>query len=422
MICLTGLLVARDILGLSLNKFVFVFIVLAFALLLKSEDLATIICFMFPLTWGLPYTYIFLGTIILYWIKRKRIPALSLFLTAFFLLLEISASFFYPSVDYPRILKYLSVLSIFFTFLYDSEVDRERCIMAYYLGTIVLCFVILISTFKNAPSNWLYLFSRGWFRFGSKQAENVDGMMLSVNANTLAYYSIVGSTLSFGFLPKSEGKERLFHILALVLFVLSGVFTVSISWMVVMTGCTLLFVFTQTKRVKAVLSTGICILLLVVFARAMLSRTPELLAAFVSRLSKADLATGHARTDLMIEYHNLFWSNVRFILMGTGVTQYRQVTITLSNSFHNMIQQIFVSYGIIAGIVYFVAFLSPLRKIEKHTTTLLDWIPLIGVISFTQTIQFINPESLMLPYVIAFYFVSVRSMEKKRNETLYYNG
>ena len=421
MIGLTALLTVRDIIGVSYSKFILVGFVLVFAIFCSHYDLATMVCFMFPLTWGLPYTYIFLGCIVLYWAKRRKIPAPSAVLLVLFFLLEVIASMFYPSNDYTRILKYISVLAIFLTFLYDAEIDKVSCIKAFYYGSVILCAVILISTVKNAPSNWLYLFSRGWFRFGSKQAEDVEGMMLSVNANTLAYYSVVGITLSYCFIPSSKGKEKIFYIFALALFVVSGVFTVSFSWVIVMTLCTFLYVFTQTKSAKAMLFTGLGILLVVLITRIALSNTPELLTAFTTRLSKVDLATGDARTDLMLEYHNAFWDNPRFVFLGTGVTQYRQVTSN-SNSFHNMIQQIFVSYGVIAGFVFFAGFLSPLRKLGRHTTTLIDWLPMIAVLLFTQTIQFINPESLMLPYVIAFYLLSVRSTEGQSDEALYNNG
>ena len=418
---LCSLLVARDVIGISFNKFIFVGFILLFAIVSSYKDLSSMLCFMFPLTWGLPYTYIFLGCIIIYWFKRKKIPAPAFILIIIFFLLEIVASFFYQTTDYISIIKYVSVIAIFFTFLYDSEIDKNSCIKAYYYGSIVLCLIILVTTFRNAPSNWLYLFSKGWFRFGNKQAEDAEGMMLSVNSNTLAYYSIVGIAIAYYFIPGTKGKQRWLHIFALGLFLISGVFTVSISWMIVFAVCTLLFVFSQTRNVKAVLFSALGMIVLLLVFRIAISNRPELLSAFTDRLANADLRTGNNRTELMLGYHRVFINNPRFIFLGTGVTQYRQVT-NLINSFHNMIQQIFVSYGVFGGLIFFIGLLAPLRKIKKHATTLLDWIPLIVVLLFTQTIQFINPESLMLPFVIAFYLLSANSAKEEENETLYYNS
>ena len=69
---LCSLLVARDVIGISFNKFIFVGFILLFAIVSSYKDLSSMLCFMFPLTWGLPYTYIFLGCIIIYWFKRKK--------------------------------------------------------------------------------------------------------------------------------------------------------------------------------------------------------------------------------------------------------------------------------------------------------------------------------------------------------------
>ena len=419
---LVALLAIRDIAGVSFSKFLLVIYCLGFLAYAPVDCFAPMLCFTFPLTWGLPYTYIYFGAICLFWLKRKKVPGRAFACSLFFLSLEFIASIWYIDTDYALILKYISTLTIFFTFLYDDYIDKKSCVRAFYIGSIVLCVIILITTFKSAPSNWLYLFSKGWFRFGSKQAENIEGMMISVNANTLAYYSIVGICLSYSYLPDSKGKERWFYLSALALFTVSGVLTVSISWMLVFVVCSLLFVFTQTRSPKAVILTAIGMISAFLIARIALSRTPELLTAFTTRLTTVDLSTGDARTDLMLDYHNAFWNNPRFIFLGTGVTQYRQIT-NISNSFHNMIQQIFVSYGVIAGIIFFVGILSPIRNVGRHSTVLLDWLPMIGVLVFTQTIQFINPESLMLPYVIAYFWLITRAEKGRENdEALYNNG
>ena len=418
---LIGLLAARDIGGISYNKLILIGYVLCFAIFAGYKDLSMMICFMFPLTWGLPYTYIFLGTIVLYWIKRREIPIRALLLILFFALLEVIASWFYPKPDFARVLKYLSVIAVFFTFRYDTETDKGGCIQAFYCGSIVLCLIILISTIKNAPSNWLYLFSRGWFRFGNRQADNAEGMMLSVNANTLAYYSVIGISFSCCFLPGTKGSAKWFYVFGLVLFLIAGVFTVSLSWIVVLACCTLLFVFSQFRNIKIVLLTVFGAIATIVIIRVLLTGIPKLIEAFTTRMTHVDIGTGHGRTELLLDYHNAFWSNPRFIFLGTGVTQYKQV-LQLSDSFHNMIQQIFVSYGIPAGLVFFGVLLSPLRNIEPKQTTIQQWIPIIAVFLFTQTIQFINPESLMLPYIPAYYLLFAQSTKEGNDETLYYHG
>lgn len=415
------LLFVRDIVGLNYNKFILVGYCILFFVILPANPIAKMLSFIFPLTWGLPYTYIFLFGFIIFIVKRKRIPSLALLLIVLLLLLEIIASFWCASISLPLIVKYISTVSVFFVFLYDEAIDKEKCIEAFYIGVVVLCLFIIIMTIKTAPSNWLYLFSRGWFRFGREQVSDTEGIMLAVNANTLAYYSVVGISLAFKYIFESEGRSKWLHIAYLALFVVSGVFTLSISWIVTAFLCFLLFAFVQAKSWKTVVASIFALLVVAFAVSKIIVRTPELLGGFITRLTTTDLSTGHHRTELMLEYHNLFWSNIRFVLLGTGVTQYREVT-KAQYSFHNMIQQIFVSYGLFGGFAFFTGMFAPFRKLRKHAASLLYWIPFFSVMVFTQTIQFINPESLMLPFVITFFVLKVQTEKVDFNEALHHNG
>lgn len=413
---LTGLLVLRDVIGFSYNKYLLVGYFLLFAILAKPKVLAPMLCFMFPLTWGLPYTYIFFAGIVLYWIKRRKMPIQVFILISCYLLLEIIASFWYPELDYVAIIKYTSVLSIFFTFLYDSNVDKEQCIKAFYIGSLVLCGIILISTIKNAPSNWLYLFSRGFFRFGKNHIEEVVDMALSLNANNLAYYSLIGFSLSLSFLMSNKGKNILFYIGGCLLFLIMGVFSVSMSFVVTISICISLFILSRLQERTTVLYSLLITSVIVFIFAYIIFKMPDTLIAFSSRFDSTDIATANQRFTLFILYNEAFWNNIRFVLLGTGVTQYTSV-INIFSSMHNMIQQIFVCYGIFFGIIFFISILYPIKAIIKsRKISIIKWLPLISVILFTQTIQFINPEPLMLPYVIAFYVLATAPLKKQTNK------
>lgn len=418
MIGLTGLLVLRDIMAFSYSKYLLVAYFLIFAVFAKSKVLAPMLCFMFPLSWGLPGSYIFLAGIFLYWIKRRQIPVKVFILISCYLLLEIFASFWYPEQNYIDIVRYISVLSIFFTFLYDSQTDKEQCIKAYYIGSLVLCSVILISTIKNAPDNWLTLFSKGWFRFGMQHVEDAGNMMLSLNANSLAYYSLIGFTLAVDFITNSKGKNVLFHIVSCFLFLITGIFSVSMSFIVTVSVCILLLIMSRIKRVTTLFYSLIITSVIACVFAYFIFKMPDILTAFSTRLNSVDLATANSRSTIFIMYSETFLNNLRFILFGTGVTQYIGVT-NMINAMHNMIQQIFVCYGVFFGILFFTSILYPLKEITKiRRINIIKTLPLISVILFTQTIQFVNPESLMLPYVIAFYVFATAPLKKDREDLL----
>ena len=408
---LIALLVIRDIIGISINKFLLVGYTLFFITVADVKSIPKLLSFMFPLAWGLPYTYIFSGAIIIYWFKRRTIPRATLLLVIIFFALEMVASFFYPSTDYVLILKYISVIAIFFTFLYDGAIDKKESIRYFFYGLVVLCAVIIVSTMKIAPSNWLYLFSRGWFRFGAKQATENDGMMLKVNANTLAYYSVIGMSIGFYFLKTNDYSRKWVKwvlITCIALLTIAGIFTVSRSWMVVAAVCIFMFIIEESHSVKGVVLGALAIGVVLIIGYKVVQSTPELLEGFIGRFTADDVSSQGGRTDLFWAYDRVFWSNIRFPLLGTGVTQYRAMT-NVSNSFHNMVQQIIISYGIPCAICYFIGMFIPLKTIKGVKLHIVDWIPFVSVLLFAQTIQFINPETLMLPYVIAVYILSVEA-------------
>ena len=406
------LLVVRDILGFAFNKYIIVGFTIACFIIADTESVPSMLSFMFPLSWGLPYTYIFSVAIVIYWIKRRKIPKATFVLLLLFSTLEILASAYYPETNYIYIVKYLSVIAIFFTFLYDLKIDKASVVRFFYYGLIVLCAIIIISTIKSAPSNWLYLFSRGWFRFGEKQAIDNDGMMLKVNANTLAYYSVVGMSIGFYYIKNNGYKGKWILILSIALLTISGVFTVSRSWIIVAVICFFMFILEESHSLKGTIVGILATVGIFFIGYQIVQRTPEILQGILGRFNEQDITSAGARTDLFSAYNRAFWSNARFPLLGTGVTQYRAM-IKISNSFHNMIQQIIVSYGIPCGIVFFAGMFAPLRRIKGAKPSIINWIPFVAVMLFTQTIQFINPEALMLPYIISIYILILEA-EKKR--------
>ncbi len=413
---LTGLLFVRDVMDFYYSKYLLLGYVLLFAVFAKPKILAPMLCFVFPLAWGLPGTYIFLACIFLYWIKRRKIPIPAFLLISSYLLLEIIAAFWYQEWKYTDIVKYISTLSLFFTFLYDEEIDKEQCVKAYYVGSLVLCSIVLISTIQNAPSNWLSLFSRGFFRFGMRYAEEKGRIALSLNANALAYYSLIGFTLAINFITGNKGKKILFHIGACLLFVMTGLLSVTMSFVLVMSICVLLFILSRLQKITTIFYSLLTTLGISLIIAYIIFKMPNILTAFSSRFNSTDIATANYRTTLFMLYNEAFFNNLRFILMGTGVTQYQNV-LNITYATHNMIQQILVCYGIFFGMLFFTAILYPLKTIIKNRkTTIIKWIPVISVLLFAQAIQFITPEELMLPYIITVYVLATAPLKKEEQE------
>ena len=83
---------------------------------------------------------------------------------------------------------------------------------------------------------------------------------------------------------------------------------------------------------------------------------------------------------------------------------------------HNMLEQIIVCYGIMGACIYFFIMIKSVMVAKRNKTSFESWIPLIGVLLYTQTSQFVNPSVLMLPYVVAVACIRIKINNEKVEE------
>jgi O-antigen ligase len=416
------LLLARDVFDFSFNKYIFVAIVLFFMLASSYLDSVYMFAFTMPLLYGLPNTYIMLVTLAILIMKRPKINARFLAAIIVFALLEIVATIGYMSFSWIDIIGYLCAMALFLIYVLGIEdIDPKKCVEMYLLGSVILCGIIIISGIKASPSNWLNAYATGYYRFGNIQVDENSGMTLKVNANTLAYYSIVGISMCLVLLKHFEHKQikgKIIHVAYILLFVLAGILSASRTWVYLLVIVLVLFAVTQFKSIRGGATFAVSAAAVVFVVMKAVQRLPQLYSGLMMRLERGDVVTGNGRIEIFQEYFEGFFHNPRFILLGTGVTHANDA-IGINKSMHNGLQQIIVFLGIVGATIFLITILRPVVQLIRERIKFIYWIPLIAVILFTQTIQFINPYNLMFPYAIALYFIMIG---RKQNELFYNNG
>ena len=81
---------------------------------------------------------------------------------------------------------------------------------------------------------------------------------------------------------------------------------------------------------------------------------------------------------------------------------------------HNATEQIIVCLGIPCGIAFIFMLAKPVVKFVKSKISLLYWLPIIGIVFFLQSIQFLNPSQLMLTYVIGIFALKFGLQEREK--------
>lgn len=406
-----GIIVLRDIIGIGISSFTITILLLIAFLFLDAIKLTYLLCFIFPFLTGISSGRVMLLATILLIIKRKSVRFSQIFMISFVLGMELIASRWYLYSNFSEMLPYFSCSSILFLLILDnSQLNYRQCIKFYFYGVIG---AIMISILGSVTSGGLtvanLVSSRGHI---GTTLESIDGAKISFNANTYAYYCISGVTCGF-VLIKTEAKKILRYrfIVLDVLLAMAGIISVSRTFLIVIALCTFLYVLSEEREIKKIIKLGALILIVTIAVFYILKSNAAIINAWVGRFQGEDIETGGQRVTLLHEYMKVFLANERFKWLGTGVTQYRAVT-NIYNSIHNALQQILVCLGIPGFIIYITALISPIWKMRKVKIKLLYWIPLIGIVVFLQSVQFLNPSMFIPTYAIGIFALKYGGNDK----------
>lgn len=415
------LLIINNVLRVDFNRFVYVGLYTLLFVLSRKEEIVEMLCFFFPLTFIIPVVpYIFLIAFLILVVKNKFIIQLrSAFIITFFFILELTAHYLYGISDTNRMGGYLLAMGIMFYLIYEDEMllDYKRCLVLYSYGVLVLCVLYLEDAIIQAPLNWMTMLASGTLRFGGSVNSVFDDMVIELNANSLAYSALTGTTTSIVVLQefsKFSFMKRIYFIVQTIFVTLVGALTVSRSWLLVMLVILLLLFLSKSNNLNSIIKRIVfALLFFIVIALVLMQGNNVIINAFLNRFTTNDIQTAGGRTDILFDYMNYFFEKTTFVWLGTGVTDYIDV-IGMWQSLHMGMQQILICLGIPGAIIFVISVIKPIMFAVHSNVSLVYWLPIISVFLFTQTIQFLNPWPLMLPYVIGVFSLRYGAINKEQ--------
>ena len=131
---------------------------------------------------------------------------------------------------------------------------------------------------------------------------------------------------------------------------------------------------------------------------------------FASRMNAENIETGGLRTVIFSEYNEKWSADISNIIIGTGAVHSSEV-LDIDVSMHSGLQQIWVSHGILGLMLYVLAFLYYLRYYSDRRAPLTQYMPFFFCFIFDQSIQFLVPYPLMLPFLPTLYLLSLPNDE-----------
>lgn len=411
---ITFLLYVRDIVGISVPKYSYVVLILMIATQQKVDYLISTIAFLLPLTCGIPNNILLfsLMAILLYKCKVEKIVlnhtmvnlAMILCLWEFFhLLLSLSGN-----VDIISYLGYIA--SLVFLFVLPSlplsaRINWGRFLLFFCFGSCVLLFVIRLN-FETVLGADFY---EEGMRLGSvEQYTGQDNViMLRTNANSIGLYS--ATIISIALCLYYYKRINVFILgLLFAISYSSGILSISRTWAICI-GITIIW-FLIVQKENRIRNMVILSLIVIAGFYYVSVVNPAIMDAFTARFIDDTMNTGSGRTNIITEYNSYLIEHPFRLLFGAGAISYGDVIVEIKHSVHNGTQQIIVCYGLIGFLCFIIPFCKFLKKryINGHTMALL---PLVCTGLFLQTLQFLNPNFDMFPFIASLFVVNMVNSE-----------
>ena len=412
-VLIAATLFCRDYLGVGLIKyFVLAEYLLAFACL-KANGIEALIAFSMPFAYGLPFNYIALASVVFIVFKRKVLPEKIVFLALVYLALqELAMTYWYSKIDLGAEAGYISCLVLLVLIATGETRNCKLMLVSFIVGTALAFLIVILRTAETVPLESLLAGSArlgygGSGAYGADGTVDISSMYVRFNPNEVGYYSLVSLGCGLLLLIKTD-ISRVLILASMFVALFAGVLSQSRTWMMMVAVLVITMVLLSIRRSRERRRAFIAFGVVLIAAAVIVVKNPLLIETISRRFEGADFVTANGRTELLEGYNNWFIHQSWRAFFGTGVVNYKEVT-GLWNSMHNGIQQIYVCLGVV-GAAVFVSILVYLGVRCARTAeyiTPVNTLPLIVALAFSQSIQIINPWSLVLPFALGFVALGV---------------
>jgi hypothetical protein len=398
LIIVTLLVYINDLGIYSIPPIIFITSIVIIAIILPLKELFQFFFFMIPFMCSM-HGGVFLPILISFVLKSKKYNVYQLLFPFIIIIIELLHLISYQfKVDFGIFGMYSIVILLFFVFLFRDNITNEeikKSIKLYIIGTILVSISIVVIAVITYSFIDIFI---GVYRIGGDTDSDIKIGYTKMNANTLAYFVITAFSLLL--YTKDLFNNKIIKILLLTILTILGILSASRTF-ILLFGLLLVFYFLSSHRFKEriyfiIISASLIVSAYLIFP----TYVDSFIERYTKRFEETDLTGG--RNNLFKDYNEFMLDNPDRLIYGTGAVHYK-VVCKQSNSIHNGTQQIYVCYGIIGVIIFiFVIIIFKCRYIKYLSRIRIrNYIPFFTCFLFDQSIQFLIPYVLMLPFLVS---------------------
>ncbi len=395
-ILVLGVFTFRDFMSVPIQQYLLVAIVGAYIPFASYKNLVSYTAFLIPIVTGMNTIIcacLFIGLLV----KCPKINKAQYLFTIALVIIEIINLKSWPSTyRINDVILYFGILSLFLFLFFDKtqNIDYPLAIKLFCIATIFVFAAICYRTYQVFGPIGIFAHRMGDVSIYDESL-SADLRVFSLNCNNIGYFS----TVLYACLLLGYKRLHLSPILYYAIFIsniLIAALTVSRTWLLMIVLLTLLYGVMYLKRWKLI----VLISATIIFGGGLAVYFSDFIEPFQKRLTNGDIETANGRTEIFSEYLTFMSENAEALPLGLGAVSYSDIT-GCSYSTHNATQQIFVCTGIMGLMLFTAISLVFFRMfIRRRHIKLIFLLPLLSALLFVQTIQFLNPYFLMLPFII----------------------
>ncbi len=407
-LCISLLILLRDVGGMSVPRVVFIGLATVCCLLVDKGGIYCMLAFLAPLSTGISATYIAAIALVILLLKQRRmyLHFAGLMSMLGVLVLELLSAL-RGRFDLVEYLRFVGMFAVTFLYMLDGsdEYNHEGMVRAFILGYCVAMASIMGQMMSQYSLE--AIFTMG-VRLGDTRdlvGNGTEGMLVSYNPNGLGTLCLLTGLMCLAMYRK---KSKLRYMAIFAVTVLLGVMTQSRTFVLTFAAGMVGWLFlggsgwrTAAKRLL------ICVAGLVGLLMVAVLVVPEYLAGIVLRFQVSDL--GNGRGEIMAHYFEEILRSADRIIFGVGMQNYAE-KLDYEMSAHNAIQEILVMWGVLGLIAVLILFIGVFRNSRTRSprSKWLQYLPALMYLVCLQAGQGFSVESNMLRLMAAVSVLGLR--------------
>lgn len=371
----------------------------AFFILCPRRYFVPILMFVIPLSaWLNLYSIISIAGLIYIFRYYEEIDIeIGIILMVYILIAQIISGF-YTTFSLSLYIKTCIVYLTFALFIFTDRKEEhiDHILLSFVFGFIVSSTIVL--SILNEYFTFAYIFEH--MRLGlTSFSSRINTNMVIFNENEFGVMAATSIGILLALYNKNPSKS-LIYIPMLVFSLLIGFMTKSITFLVLLAALIFILIWSTEKLSKKMLISILVMLVIGTIAFTLYSQFPGYYEEFTSSFTSSDISNG--RIENIKAFNQIFINEPKYWLFGVGTQDYER-ELGIAYSFHNSLQQILVTQGILGALLmcafFYAAYKFGIGNTSNLKRTLIYISPLFMLILGTQATGLWILFYLLLPAV-----------------------